>query len=346
MELHFVLHKLIAHYGLNAQQAARLRAWARLQQEPAQLGLRVGQGLAVLAAGLFGFGLVVWLAANWQMLGRWLEFGLLQAGVLLFGAGAVYWVSGRAPLGLLMWLCTGALLAYVGQTYQTGADPWQLFALWTLLTLPLCLGVRNDILWVPWLVVTMTGISLWQAAYANSFPSMSADHWGLTLVACSLYLALCVGMNAQLQRLTGAGIWSSRLALCGAFSIITLWGAIALLNRQLHYGITENYGLAQYCVALVVLLAASAQYLRASRSDTFGLALALFCVDVLLTLGGADMLLALGFGQGAGKAADIWLSMTLFLTGLWATALFAVSAKLVMRHWHAQAARRAVGGAV
>ena len=41
------------------------------------------------------------------------------------------------PMGLLAMLGMGALFAYFGQTYQTGADPWQLFALWAALSLPL-----------------------------------------------------------------------------------------------------------------------------------------------------------------------------------------------------------------
>ena len=59
----------------------------------------------------------------------------------------------------------GALFAYFGQTYQTGADPWQLFALWAVLALPLCLGARSDVLWAPWALVVVTAISLWTHAH-------------------------------------------------------------------------------------------------------------------------------------------------------------------------------------
>ncbi len=42
---------------------------------------------------------------------------------------------GKAAL-LLATLLLGVFLALFGQTYQTGADPWQLFANWALLILP------------------------------------------------------------------------------------------------------------------------------------------------------------------------------------------------------------------
>ena len=74
-------------------------------------------------------------------------------------AGALWRPALRAPLALLAFLGTGGLFAYFGQTYQTGADAWQLFALWGALALPLCLGARSDALWAPWALVVMTAIS-------------------------------------------------------------------------------------------------------------------------------------------------------------------------------------------
>ena len=41
-------------------------------------------------------------------------------------------------------------LQYLAQQYQTGADSWQLFAIWAALALPLCLGVRHDAMWAQW----------------------------------------------------------------------------------------------------------------------------------------------------------------------------------------------------
>ena len=45
-------------------------------------------------------------------------------------------------------LMTGALLALVGQVYQTGADSWQLFAIWSVLIVPWVAISRFPILWL------------------------------------------------------------------------------------------------------------------------------------------------------------------------------------------------------
>src|SRR5690606_36100162 len=53
-------------------------------------------------------------------------------------------------------LTTGALLALIGQIYQTGADIWQLFAGWSALMLPWVLLSRSAASWVLlWLVVNL-----------------------------------------------------------------------------------------------------------------------------------------------------------------------------------------------
>ena len=81
--------------------------------------------------------------------------------------GAAWRPAARAPLALLALLGIGGLFAYFGQTYQTGADPWQLFAWWAALALPLCLGVRSDVLWAPWAAVAVGAISLWVHAHTG-----------------------------------------------------------------------------------------------------------------------------------------------------------------------------------
>ncbi|MBK6999474.1 MAG: DUF2157 domain-containing protein [Rhodoferax sp.] len=95
---------------------------AGLAAEPADLALWLPRGVAVLAAALGGLGVVMWIAANWESMGRVGHFALLQGLVLASGLGAGLIQAARLPLGLLAMLGIGALFAYFGQTYQTGAD--------------------------------------------------------------------------------------------------------------------------------------------------------------------------------------------------------------------------------
>jgi uncharacterized membrane protein len=118
------------------------------------------------AAGLgsLGAGVVFFVAANWQAWGLAGRFGLLQAGLLICVAAAL-WQPPPARVGqaalLLATLFTGALLALFGQSYQTGADLYELFLAWSLLALPFALGGLSGAVWAAWWVVFNVGLGLY-----------------------------------------------------------------------------------------------------------------------------------------------------------------------------------------
>lgn len=100
--------------------------------------------------------IIFFFAFNWDDLGRFAKFGLVEAAIL---AGlALLWrfdldgIAGKAIL-LLLSLLVGALLALTGQIYQTGADSFQLFAWWAVLILPWVLVSRFTPLWLVWLAL-------------------------------------------------------------------------------------------------------------------------------------------------------------------------------------------------
>ncbi|AHG62424.1 GDYXXLXY domain-containing protein [Advenella mimigardefordensis] len=141
-------------------------------------------GLRVLGIGLLASGIVTWIAANWDGLSKFERIAGVQ--LLLVGAVAVALVlawrgphrSGQAagtPTAagsdsqgipafagalFLATVVTGGLLALLGQTYQTGADPWTLFGWWALLTVPWLLVARSWFVIVLWLVVANTAVIL------------------------------------------------------------------------------------------------------------------------------------------------------------------------------------------
>lgn len=99
-------------------------------------------------------GVIFFFAFNWQALPRLAKFSLLQglliAAALLARHFTVDTLKGQAALLAAMLLC-GALLAYFGQTYQTGADPYQLFVTWSVLIFPWVLVSRLNAAWCLWL---------------------------------------------------------------------------------------------------------------------------------------------------------------------------------------------------
>jgi len=148
------------HGQLNVQQVARLEALQPLQPSRAAW-LAAGTRFCTLAGALLlAVAVVFFFAYNWDGMHRFVKLAL-ATGVLV--ACVVAALASR-PAGLA-WqaalfgaaLCTGALLALIGQIYQTGADIWELFAAWTVLMLPFVLLARS---WPTWLLCLLAS-NLW-----------------------------------------------------------------------------------------------------------------------------------------------------------------------------------------
>jgi uncharacterized membrane protein len=126
------------------------RAWQRF----------LGPALLLLGAGLVLAGVISFFAFNWASLGRFGKFALIELAIAACAiAGWRYAgsLSGRVALFAASVLI-GPLLAVFGQTYQTGADPWGLFAVWAALILPWVLAARFSPLWV--LTLTLVDVAL------------------------------------------------------------------------------------------------------------------------------------------------------------------------------------------
>lgn len=163
--MHETLHDLAQQHDLNARQTQALWRLAGVHQPPAHVHQHLRQALALAAALLLGAGLIFWVAANWDVQTRTFKLHVLQVAVagpllaaLLLPATRR---TARIALALLGMLALGGLLAYIGITYQTGADAWQLFATWAALSLPMVLVLRSDWMWALWLLIVATAIGSW-----------------------------------------------------------------------------------------------------------------------------------------------------------------------------------------
>ena len=289
--------------------------------QPSALPLWLPRAVAVLAATLGGLGVVMWIAANWAFMGRIGHFALLQGLVLVMGVGAALKPAARRALGLLALLGIGALFAYFGQTYQTGADPWQLFALWAVLALPLCWGARSDVLWAPWALVVVTAISLWTHTFSGQRWGVEADQLSLHLAAWSVSLALVAALSPLCTRWTGAAVWSFRTAVTLTVAAITLTALGGLFHKPVQ---------AQYVLGLLVFAVGLALLNTRALFDIFAISTVALGVNALLAAGVARLLFDNGGGDWIGK---------LMLMGLIAAGLLAgtVSAILNLSRRHARA---------
>jgi uncharacterized membrane protein len=310
MNLRPLVFELIARHRLSPTQAQRLQQLANpsVTISPALLW----RAVAGLAAGLFGLGLMMWIAANWAGLGRLEKFSLLQTLVLASCAGAALRPLLRAPLGMLALFAIGGLWAYFGQTYQTGADAWQLFALWAALALPLCLMARSDLVWLPWTVVTTLAISLWTHTHMAHRWELREGQLGLHLMSFGLFASLCLLLAPNWRKHTGAGLWSLRYALTASIAAITL----AALGGLFEHIVLAQYWLGLFLLGGAVLLLGEVQFF-----DIFGLSAAALGCNVLLICGVARWL----FDNERGNSIGIWL-----LLGLLAAAALAGTVSLIL----------------
>ncbi len=314
MNLRMGLYRLAALHRLDAGGVEALERCAGLDQEPPEVQQAAFRAAAALAAALVGLGLVFWVAANWETLGRFGRFALLQSVVVVMALGAAWRPAARAPLALLAFIATGALFAYFGQTYQTGADPWQLFALWALLALPLVLAVRSDLLWAPWALVAVTAVSLWVHAHTAHRWRVETEDLTPQLVGWSLALLLAAALGPGLQRFTGAGPWARRTAVTLAVTMISLTAAVGLFGRTVA---------PQYPLGLLLLAGGAAFFASRRGFEVYALSAVALGLDSLLVAGLARWLFDdRSGGEPIGQ---------LLIIGLAAAGLLAASVQLVLR---------------
>lgn len=322
MSLHEQLYRWTAEQGLDESRARRLWALSGLDQAPKDALRHLRLGAAGLAAGLLGLGTMMWVAANWGEMPRSLRFALLQGLLAAALLGAWARPAWRGALGLLALLGMGGLLALFGQTYPTGADAWQLFALWSALALPLCWGARSELVWTPWVLVVVTGISLWTHAHAGFQWRFESDMLGVHACGFLALALLCVAMAFK-PPTVGVRPWAWRAAV--------LLGVISLSATALG-GLFARDVQPQFGLGLLVLGAGLAAAWR--WREVYALSALALALDTLLLSGLARLLLH-------GQRGDPIGSM--LLLGLVAAGLLTASVQLILRRVRDGAAQQEAG---
>ena len=127
-------------------------------------GLWTARLLLALGTALLLAGVIYFFAFNWAKIPPAAKLAGLEAALI----GCLV-MACRAALKNLqgqLWLLaasvlTGVFLAVFGQIYQTGADAWQLFALWVLLVLGWAGIAAFAAHWLLWLLLANIALWLW-----------------------------------------------------------------------------------------------------------------------------------------------------------------------------------------
>lgn len=186
--------------------------------------------LALYGSLLLALGVIFFFAFNWDELHRFAKLALALGALTGFAGAALFLPAGavlyRAVL-LGAALSTGGLLALVGQTYQTGADIWQLFAVWAVLMLPWVLLSRSRACWALFWVVINLALLRYFAVHAGWFGTLLASAQALLGVAVLNLLLLLVFELFAARLLLHPGRSMPRLAGFALLSALALGGCIA-----------------------------------------------------------------------------------------------------------------------
>lgn len=179
-------------------------------------------------------GVVFFVAFNWGELGRIAKFSLVQAAIAV-GVAACWFLgldrlAGKAAL-LACTLLLGALLALVGQTYQTGANSYALFAGWALLTLPWAIVSCFPAQWLLWLGIANTALALYSGESAGLWGMRGTPEpvlWSLFALNTAALVVWEAGAAAGVPWLRER--WAVRVvasASGGTITTLTIWAIAA-----------------------------------------------------------------------------------------------------------------------
>ncbi len=259
------------------------RAWARAREivafVPDASGWQRIVGVAVTLAGalFLATAVVFFLAYNWDALGRFARLALVVASLVAVAVAAIWRgqsMSGRAAHFAAMGVA-GALLAYIGQTYQTGADPWQLFAAWAVLVLPWALSAA----WAPtWALVLL----LANVALGLYFTQVPRDPGGTSPEI--LMVTSATAMNAAAAVL--AELWGPR-GEAGTFRLLPRVAVMAALgfatSGLMYFVFRSGWDHSQLLLGYLVVVAATYWAYRVRSLDLLILSVLALSAIVAIT---------------------------------------------------------------
>ena len=256
---------------------------------------------------------IFFVAYNWGDIGRFAKFVLVQILIAAAIGAYVYFNNKELSQKVLLTvasLFTGALLALFHQTYQTGADPWQLFFTWALLITPWVIASRFSILWFIQVFLLNLTLFLYLQISTRFFGFFFGTNTSLLWLAFIMNAIILVVWEFSATRFEFLKErWPVRLIALGCGFAISFLAMLSIFEYR------EMNALAP-CVWLLCILSIFYIY-RKIKPDLFILAAACLSGIIIITtfvivniFDGFDeavfLLLAL-MVIGLGSASAIWL---------------------------------------
>ncbi|MDF2188628.1 DUF2157 domain-containing protein [Paraflavitalea sp. CAU 1676] len=131
----------------------------------------IGTGVAFTLAGIIFF-----FAYNWDSLHKFVKIGLIEGLIVACTLVIVFSQLNKTLKNILLTaaaVLVGVLLAVFGQVYQSGADAYDLFLMWTIAIIIWVLIAHFAPLWLVFITLINTTVFLYADQVANNWPKMS-----------------------------------------------------------------------------------------------------------------------------------------------------------------------------
>ncbi|GFE82767.1 hypothetical protein GCM10011487_47670 [Steroidobacter agaridevorans] len=322
------LDAFVAHYGLSAEATDVVLDLAAARPAPAEFRLFLVRVLQLAGVLSLAAGLVFFIAANWQDIGVTGRFALIQV-VIVVSVALGLWKPPPHALGrytlLMAFIATGALLALFGQTYQTGADVYELFLSWALLGLAFVAAGQWSVLSAAWLVVFNVALLLFLGGrpsggwlwtvFAPFRGNLSLELLAPALLNLALWWLAEFGRRVRWSAFEAR--WVSGLALACAFGFLTGAGIDAVESSMM-----DGFDVLALLFVLAIEAALVVHAMRL-RNDVFPLALTAASVIAIVSCAVMEHI----------DVGDLGIT---FLLALWLTVSSTVSGRVLMslvREW-------------
>jgi uncharacterized membrane protein len=328
-----LLRALAGNGALNATALSQARTIAAITPSRENWFTFLERLFVIGGAAIASAALICFVAYNWNELGRWFRFALFEGSLVLFALAAMFFVS--KPLlskafAVLAYFALGGLLAFVGQTYQTGADTYQLFFAWFALGLLFCFAAKWWGLWLVAFVVLQIGLVTWLMTDIGLLQLKFADWRAYAAIAINLGCFAGFYFSRRTSGLDSRWLWriaaAASVAWCAVLAI--LWSEQSTMSMPIN--------------AIAALVVAGTYY-WASRigEESFDATLLYVCAFAAIAL--TTWWLGKFIVRVGDLAPDVFSLFALYIAGTAAGATVWIIA-LTKRH-HAATASHTSGGA-
>lgn len=197
--------------------------------------------LLICGIGFLVSGMLFFFAFNWDQMTASVKFALIGLGILISAYGAIT-TRVKEEINKISLVATsvllGVLLAVFGQTYQTGANAYDLFLTWLIVATPLTLVSQSTYQWLFFSILANTTLIL---AFVQVLQIDSVFFGIIYLILTNFALLLLPqikGLHPQFQ----IGNWYKQVQCIAIYALATTGFSLWLFSNEANYRENELNG--------------------------------------------------------------------------------------------------------